>query len=296
MLLSRCLICRMMRSMKIVNLLAFILPLPFLMLVASCISRQYPVTSTYQETAYKTEYTTETYTDSETTTETLSGQYELTPFYSWYSQNIAFSSKTNVWYLAYDIPQSPPYDNIRLKISIWKQLQYESASISVLDTTKGGHLSTPAPAMAGESGKGQVKWTWVTSTSSGSTSTYTADNTSSSTSGGVSDSWLDAANIQLNQALFLGGRTYLWSKQENPQIFELDAGKAQKIGIILCGPQNSWNAKISVDATWSRSITSYRPVTKERQAARQVSYPSQKQKTIYETRQVPFWEIFLSPQ
>jgi len=300
MLLSRYLICRMMRSMKIVNLLAFIVSLPFLMLVASCISRQYPVTSTYQETAYKTEYATETYTDNETTIETRSGRYELTPFYSWYSQNIAFSGKTNVWYIAYNIPQSSPYDNIRLKISIWKQLQYESASVSVLDMTQGGHLSTPAPAVAGDSGIGQVKWTWITSTSSGSTSTYTSDNTSdstsSSTSGGVSDSWLDAANIQLNQALFLGGRNYLWSKQENPQIFELNAGKAQKIGIILCGPQNIWNAKISVDATWSRNITSYRPVTKERQAARQVSYPSQKQKTIYEIRQVPFWEIFLSPQ
>ncbi len=265
------------------TLYLLLLTLPLLAIFASCVSRQYPVTSTYEETAYRTAYVSETYTENETAIETLSGQYGLTPFYSWYSPNIAFFSKTNVWYLSYDIPQSPPYDNIRLIISIWKQPQYESATLSVLDTTKGGNLSTPAPAVAGDSGKGQVKWTWITGTSSGSAA------------GGISDSWLDAANIQLNQALFLGGRTYLWSKQENPQIFQLDAGKAQKFCIILCGPQNIWNAKVSVDAAWSRNITSCRPVTKERQVARQVAYPSQKQQTLYETRQVPFWEIFLSP-
>ena len=106
---------------------------------------------------------------------------------------------------------------------------------------------------------------------------------------------MDAANIQLNQALFLGGRNYLWSKQEDPQMLELNAGKAQKIGVIICGPQNSWNIRISVTATWSSSITSYQPVTKERKIEKQVPYTVQKQKTIYETRQAPFWEVLFSP-
>jgi hypothetical protein len=291
--------------MKNINLL--LLTLPLLTIFVSCISRQYPVTSVYEETAYRSESVSETYMENEIKVETVSGQYELTPFYSWYSQNIAFSGKTNVWYLAYDIPQTPPYDNVRLKVSVWKQLQYEAASISVLDETKGGHLSTPAPAVSGDSGEGKVKWTWLTSaspgtpmaSSSGSSSGSGTDSGSeSSTSvmiGGVSDSWLDAANIQLNQALFLGGRNYLWSKQEDPQVLELNAGRAQKIGAIICGPQNSWNAKISVTATWSSNITSYRPVTKERKIEKQVPYTVQKQKTVYETRQVPFWEVVFSP-
>jgi len=287
--------------MKNINLL--LLTLPLLTILASCISRQYPVTSTYEETAYRTESVSETYTENETTVETVSGQYELTPFYSWYSQNIAFSGKTSVWYLAYDIPQTPSYDNVRLKVSIWKQLQYEAASISVLDETKGGHLSTPAPAVTGDTGKGKVKWTWLTSTSSGTTTTSSSGSSTDSdsassasvTTGGVSDSWVDSANVQLNQALFLGGRNYLWSKQEDPQILELNAGRAQKIGVIICGPQNSWNAKISVNAIWSSSITSYRPVTKERKIEKQAPYTVQKQKTTYQTRQAPFWEAFLSP-
>jgi len=273
------------------NDILLILTLPLLAVFASCITRQYPVTSTYEETAYRTESVSETYLENETAIETLCGQYDLTPFYSWYSQYITFSGKTNVWYLAYDIPQTPPYDNIRLKVSIWKQLQYEAASISVLDMTKGGHLSVPAAAVAGDSGKGQVKWTWVTSTSSGAAAT----SASGVATGGVSDSWVDAANVQLNQALFLGGRNYLWSKEENPQIFELNAGRAQKIGAVICGPQNSWNAKVSVAAAWSSNSTSYRPVSRERKIEKQVPYTVQKQKTTYQTRQAPFWEIIFSP-
>jgi hypothetical protein len=267
-----------------------LLTLPLLTIFASCVSRQYPVTSTYEETAYRTEYVSETYTENETTIETLSGQYELTPFYSWYSQSITFSGKTNFWYTAYDIPESPPNDNIKLKIYVWKQPQYETATISVLDMTKVGHLSTPAPAVSGDSGTGQIARRWITGSSSGSSS----DSASGSTSGGVSDSWLDAANVQINQALFLGGRTYLWSKEENPQILELNAGRAQKIGIILCGPLNGWNARVTVTATWSSAVTSYQPVTRERKVEKQVPYTVQKQKTLYETRQVPFWEVLLT--
>jgi hypothetical protein len=287
------------------NDILLLLALPLLVaLSASCVTRQYPVTSTYEETAYRTEYVSETYTENETTVETQSGRYELPLYYSWYSQNIAFSGKTNVWYLAYDVPQTPPYDNIRLKVSVWKQPQYEAASVSLLDMTRGGHLSTPAPAVTGDSGeKGQVKWTWITSTSTGTTITSSSgsstdgssETSASVTTGGVSDSWVDAANIQLNQALFLGGRNYLWSKQEDPQIFELNAGAAQKIGAIICGPQNSWNARITVAATWSRDNISYHPVTRERKIEKRVPYTVQKQKTVYETRQAPFWEAFGPP-
>lgn len=292
--------CRPRPNMKNISLL--LLALPLLAVSASCMARQYPVTSTYEETAYRTEYVSETYTENETVVETRSGQFELPLYYSWYSQNIAFSGKTNVWYLAYDVPQEPPYDNLRLKVSIWKQPQYEAASVSLLDMTRGGHLSTPAPAVTGDSGKGQVKWTWITSLSQGTTTTTSSDSTDSEsevstsvTTGGVSDSWVDAANIQLNQALFLGGRNYLWSKQEDPQIFELNAGGAQKIGAVICGPQNSWNARITVAATWSHNDISYRPVTRERKVEKQVPYTVQKQKTVYETRQAPFWEAFGSP-
>ena len=296
---------RAMKKIDLTVLLLRVLPvllLPLPALATSCVSREYPVTSTYTETAYRTEYITETYTENETTVDSITDSYELSPFYTWYSQNIAFNGQANFWYIAYDIAQSPPYDNLRLKVSIWKQLQYESASIRILDMTKGGQLSTPAPAVYGDDEKGQVEWTWITATNSGTVSSSggssgsTSDNTSGEATvvvtGGASTTWLDMANIQVNQAKFLGGRTNLWSKPENPQVFELEAGKAQKIGIIVCGPQNQWNARITLRATFTHDTVSHKIVTRERQVAVQVPYEVEKQKTIYEARQAPFWEIF----
>ena len=100
------------------------------------------------------------------------------------------------------------------------------------------------------------------------------------------------ANTQINQAKFLGGRTNIWSRAEDPQVFELDAGKAQKIGIIICGPQNQWNAQVTLQGTFTYDTVSHKAVTGERRVAVQVPYEVQKQKTTYQAMQVPFWEIF----
>jgi len=288
--------------MKNIDLTARLLPLLLLLLAASCVSKEYPVTSAVTETEYRTEYVTETYTENVTTIDAITNSYELPIYYSWYSQNIAFNGQTYFWYLAYDIPQSPSYDNLRLTISIWKQLQYESASIRILDMTRSGHLSTPAPAIYGDTEVGQVKWTWITASTTGtvssssSTSSGTSDNPTEeatvSTTGGVSTTWLDMANVQINQAKFLGGRTNLWSRPEDPQVFELDAGKAQKIGIIICGPQNQWNARITLRGAFIRNVVSSETVSGERQVAKQVPYEVEKQVTTYQVRQVPFWEVF----
>jgi hypothetical protein len=288
--------------MKTIHILTLMLPPLILGFASSCISKEYPVTSTYTETAYRTESVTETYTENETTVDSITDSYELQPFYSWYSQDIAFNGQTNFWYMAYDIPQSPPYDNLRVKVSIWKQLQYESASIRILDMTKGGQLTSPAPAIYGDTSEGQVKWTWITAStiatgstagsSSGSASYDTSGDATGFVIGGASTTWLDMANVQINQAKFLGGRTNLWSRPENPQVFDLDAGKAQKIGIIICGPQNQWNARVTMAGTFTRNAVSYNTVTRERQVSVQVPYEVQRQKTTYQASQVPFWEIF----
>ncbi len=287
--------------MKYLDITARLLPL-LLILASSCVSREYPVTGAVVETQYRTEYATEVYTENETTVDTVTNSYELPLYYSWYSQNIAFNGQTNFWYLAYDIPQWPTYDNLRLTISIWKQFQYESASIRILDMTRSGHLTTPAPAIYGDTDVGQVKWTWITpgttatvgtsSSSSSGASESPSEESSAHTTGGAATTWLDTANIQINEARFLGGRTNLWSRPEDPQVFELDAGKAQKIGVIVSGPQNQWNARVTITGTFSRDIVSHKTVSGERQVEKQVPYEVQKQQTTYQVRQVPFWEVF----
>jgi hypothetical protein len=300
-------------AMKYIDIAIKLLPLILPLLAASCIPREYPLTNTVTETLYRTEYVTESYTENETTVDAVTNSCELPVFYSWYSNNIAFNGQTRFWYIAYDIPRWPAYDNLRLTVSIWKQYQYELASIRILDMTAGGHLTTPDPAVYGDSGKGQVTWTWITpattssagsssvASSGGSSSAPTSSDSeasseessaSTSTSGGASSTWLDTANVQINQSRFLGGRTNLWSRPEDPQVFELDAGRAQKIGIIICGPENQWNARVTLRGAFTRNIVSFKTVVKERQVEKQVPYQIQKQQTTTQVRQVPFWEIF----
>jgi len=274
-----------------------------LVFASSCIPREYPVTSTVTETHYRIEYVTETCTENETSMEPVIHSYELPVYYSWFSKNIAFYGPANFWYFAYDIAQWPAYDNLRLTISIWKQYQYESASIRVLDMTEGGHLTSPDPAIYGDTETGQIKWSWITPSTTGSpvssagSSTETAESPSEETNvvmiGGASTTWLDKANAQINLAKFLGGRTNLWSRSEDPQVFDLDAGKARKIGVIVCGPENRWNARISLKGTFTHNIISHKTVVKERQVEKQIPYQIQKQQTTYQVRQEPFWEMFL---
>jgi len=290
------------RKMKYFDITARLLPLLPLILASSCVSKEYPVTNAVTETQYRTEYVTEVYTENVTTVDTVTNSYELPLYYSWYSQNIAFNGQTNFWYLAYDIPQWPTYDNLRLTISIWKQFQYESASIRILDMTKSGHLTTPDPAVYGDTETGQIKWTWITPSTTGSVSASSSsssgasedssEETSVTTTGGAATTWLDTANVQINEARFLGGRTNLWSRPEDPQVFELDAGKAQKIGVIVSGPQNQWNARVTLKGAFTRNIVSNKTVNGERQVEKQVPFEVQKQQTTYQVRQVPFWEVF----
>jgi hypothetical protein len=288
--------------MKYIDIAAGLTPLILLTLLSACVSREYPVTTTVKETKYRTEYVTETYTENRTTVDSVTRSYELPVYYSWYSQNVCFNGKTNFWYLAYDIPQWPAYDNLRLTVSIWKQYQYESTSIRVLDMTEGGHLTTPDPAVYGDtSTKGQVNWTWITASATGSTgissgsSSSTSENQSETanvtSTGGASTTWLDTANTQINRSKFLGGRNNLWSRPEDPQVFELDAGRAQKIGIIVCGPLYQWNARVSLNGAFTRNIVSYNTISGERQVEKQIPYEIEKQQTTYQVRQVPFWEI-----
>ncbi len=220
--------------MRNINLLLLLLPL--LAVFASCISRQYPVTSTYQETAYRSENVSETYTENETTVETLSGQYELDSILFMVLAKYRFFRPNQR--LVYSLRHSAntTLRQYQVKVSIWKQLQYEPATIQCARyDTRRASLNTCSPT-AGDTGKGQVKWTWITSTPSGITATFSSGSSTDSGSagstgviiGGASDSWVDTANTQINQALFLGGRTYLWSKQADPQIIETECRQGPK--------------------------------------------------------------------
>jgi hypothetical protein len=263
--------------MKSFNHILLIALVSFTGILSSCVNKEYAMTQDYVATENRTKYITESYTENETYMNVSSGEYELPCFNNWTSFDVTFNNVGNLFYYGYDIPDPDVYDNISLKIEIWKPPQYELESIGIFDVTKTGHLSYPEPPITGEE------------TTTENTGSYLI-------TGNASDRWLKDANAMINQAKFLGARTNLWSNQDNPQVIELDAGKAQKIAIIICGPQNKWNTNIRLFILWTFNSPVYGPVNKERTEQKQVPYQVVKQRTYYEIRHVPIWETLFSTQ
>jgi hypothetical protein len=261
--------------MKPIKCLLLIALVSFSAVLSSCVSKEYTMTQDYVATENRTEYVTESYTENETYVSVSSGEYELPSFNSWTSFDITFNNVGNLYYYGYDIPDADIYDNISLKIEIWRPPQYEVESITVFDATKTGHLSYPEPPVVGEE------------TTTATTGNYIII-------GNASNDWLGNANTWLSQSKFLGARSNLWSNQDNPQIIELDAGKAQKIAVIICGPQNRWNTNIRLTILWTIIKPDYGPVDKERTVEKLVPYQVMKQRTYYEIRHIPIWETFFS--
>jgi hypothetical protein len=261
-----------------VNLIKRILPFTLAavtVIMPACLAREYPVLQPYSVTEYRTEVTSEKYTDNRTSASSVSGEYELLPVFTWSSQEVYFGGVAFTWYYAYDIPPTPPHDDIRVRIAVRDQQQYERAVIRVLDMSKAGHIYAPNPLVtADESQEGNVTWQWFR--------------------GKSTITWLDDANTRIAQARFLAARTNLWSQSDNP-VIEADAGKATRIAVIISGPVNRWNARIAMSVLWTLTTSQTQPVTGERQVTRQVPYTVQKQKTVYEVRMVPFWEVLFRP-
>jgi hypothetical protein len=265
----------MHNSIKLIKYIQFaaLISLPMWLIgLPACVSKEYPVTQNYEETAYRTEYYNEPYSENITSTRAEVTGYELLPYHYWFSQDLLFQGVSNLWYYGYDLPESTGDAGVRLKIFINPQLQYEPMFMSVFDMTRAGYLDYPDPVgPAGNSEKGQVAWSWI--------------------KGAAADTWLDSANALMTRAKFLGGRSNIWSKPGNVQIVDLDAGRARNVAILVSGPLNKWNASFTLYVAAYGTAESKQ--SGERRMSRQLPYQVQKQRTVYEVRQVPFWEAWL---
>jgi hypothetical protein len=253
--------------MKVIFRLLLPAVLAFPLSFAACVSKDFAVSQNYQETQYRTETSTEFYADNQTTIQSESGEFALTPYFNWSTE--AF------YYYGYEIPDAQSYDNISLRLSIWPQLQYETVLLRVFDMSKTGQIPSPEPLPSGEQLTAPPAW-------------YLIKGTASAT-------WLQSANTMINQSKFLGATSYLFSKSADPQIIVLNAGKASSIAVIITGPENRWNCRINLDVLWTRDTFKYEPITKQRQVSKEVPFQVDRQRTVYQTRQVPFWEAMLSP-
>jgi hypothetical protein len=123
-----------------------------------------------------------------------------------------------------------------------------------------------------------VEWRWISS--EGDTSTIS--------------NWLNTANIKFNFARFLGAQSDLWMNRANAYAIEFDTRGARDIAVIISAPTIAQNARYTASLIWSDNITENVTRTLERQFPYRVERRTEKQRTVYQTRQVPFWETLFN--
>lgn len=253
--------------MKTVYAIGLILVLSAWIFSSSCVYTTVPVAQTYQETQYRTETTSEKYTENVTTIHPNSGEYELPCYFTWHTSTFN--------YYGYDIPDWAAYDNISLRLTLWPQLQPEPAVLRVFDMSKTGQIPSPEPLTSDEPQEQYPNWYLITGT--------------------ASPSWLQSANTMINQAKLLGAAGDHWPQAgAEPQTIVLKAGKPSNIAIIITGSQNRWNNRATVDVLWTINTIDSREIAGERQVTRRIPYQVQKERTVYQVRQIPFWETLFS--
>ncbi|MDD5312293.1 MAG: hypothetical protein PHO26_04580 [Dehalococcoidia bacterium] len=246
----------------------------------SCVNIQVPVTETYSETSYVTDNITEKYNESILVNTQTSGQYALTPYIMWSNADLDFQGGfRNIWYYGYNFSEFARHDMEKMRITILEQKYYENSVFRVFDMTQRGQiLAPPLIAAADTAPSQQVGWSWI------------------STRGSIEAiyDWLNLANIKLNYAKFLGGRQNIWSKNQDSYNLEFDLKDAREIAVIISGPINAQNVKFTASIAWADNHTEYRTVTAEHQVPFQQELRVEKQRTVLQTRQVPFWDILFN--
>ena len=246
---------------------------------ASCVPAQYPVSETYYETGFVTENRSETYDETVAVIKTVSGEEPLIPYVVWSNPSLKFKGNKFIWYYGYRLPDTGAHTGEKIRIALYKQDYYEYAVISLFDMAPRGQvLQPPIIDTSNPTKPHTVDWTWVTK----------EDDT-----GTISD-WLNTANIKFNFARFLGAQSDLWLNRGSAYSIEFDTRGARDIAVVISAPTIPQNARYSASLVWTDNITENVTRTAERQVPYQVERRVEKQRTVYETRQVPFWETLFS--
>jgi hypothetical protein len=232
----------------------------FLLLVTSCVTRQVPVVETYTETEYRTEYQTETYT--ETVNEVISskeGTTYLSPRMKWYTNLLipGFEGQGGTYY--YDYVVTPSHSKNQVQITLSSNAQFDNGVVRVYNLTSFGPIP-PQP----------------TPFKQGFYQPYMS----------VID-WINNLNTVLSAAPLLG-QVQLGPGAPGQIVF--DANGVIEFSVFA----TTWDAYAvqSVKLLWTDEVTGQKTVTGERQVPYQVPYQVEKQRTVYKTESVPFWQGF----
>jgi hypothetical protein len=250
-----------LKGAKMKKLVLLCIIISTLLFVISCVTKEVSVTETYYETEYKTEYKTETSTEIEdVVVSTSEGKTYLNPVSKWYAGiyfKEAGSGSGGTYYYGYKIDAG---GHTRSTVKIVVSLTQGRVVVCNL-TNRGQFPSMPTTVS---------KWRDV-NPKTGELFLTQAEQT-----------WLDDLNsILTNQEYNLG------YARESGEI-SFDTTGIEEFGIFA----NTWNAYTvsSVKLVWSDDVIEKRNVTKERQVSYQVPVQVEKQRTVIQTKKVPFWE------
>lgn len=242
--------------MKIFGMLVSILIMVWLLLAASCVTRQVPVVETYSETEYRTEYRTESYTETvPTVTHTNQGHMYLTPVLKWHTNVLpaGITGLGGTYYYGYVLDGAHSTNQVVVHVSPGALDQ--DGLVRVYDLSTIGQIP-PKPTALGMFGP---DWEEL--------------------------NWLNNFNAVLSSARVLGE---LSTRITSNGDITFDANGVTQFAVLV----TTWNTSpiSGVDWTWSDDVTTSQTVTKERQVPYQVPYQVEKQRTVMKTEVVPFWQ------
>ena len=233
-----------------------ILTVVSLLLLTSCVTRQVPVVETYYETEYKTEYRTEPYTETvNTVISSKSGVSYPNLQTKWYTDVLVTGYQGSSGTHYYDYVIEPLHTKSQIQITLSQNAPEQSGMVRVYDLSMVGPIPPrPTPYKKFYYDPSEI-------------------------------SWLNNLNAVLSTAPLLG-QIQLGPGAGSQIVF--DANNIREFGIFA----TTWDAYMikSVKLIWTDEVVAPQTVTGERQVAYQVPYQAEKQRTVYKTETVPFWD------
>jgi hypothetical protein len=263
-----------------------------LVFTVSCVSKEVPVTETYYETEYKTEYKTENYTAIEDVVVKTAEDSESVGIKSQWKTSLVYLSESGsdlICYYGYDI-RAQEHSRSHIQISFNLQPQLHKGIIYVIDLTGDCYdqnIQYPDVLF------GYLFMEQLTDIEERQISQPSLKGPP--TGGGImpgleneyKHQWLDGFYALAKNPKRLLAELSVDKATANDQI-TFDAKDIKAFAIVIA--TNPEIKQPSVKLTWSDDIIEKQTVTKEKQVPYQVPVQVEKQRTIMQTKKVPFWE------
>lgn len=250
-----------------------------IILFPSCVTIQYKTEEPYYVTEYITENRTESYTETVQIVRNISHEENILPYILWSNPQLMFNDHKPLWYYGYDLSGFAAREKQKIKIEFYKQHFHEYLAVSVFDMHRRGQILSP-PLISAADNISVIAVEKELITLENDISTFST--------------WRALANMKLNFANFLGGRADMFLNSVTASPLELDTRGSKEVAILISGPTDPRNCRFNTTLVWEEQVTENVTRKVERSIPVQVERNVLNHKTVLQSRQAPFWELFLT--